>query len=308
MAPPKQQRRRRVSESSDDDESLPNAWEEMRRRLEPVSPAAAPSEESPEVIEIVDDTTPSKGGSPPFRVIDSVVEEEEPAPRPQPAPRPESPQPGPSGIQHQTDDDDDIVEERWFCTIDRNVSTLSSDKKDYDDLESAIATAITGFTAFADKFRAMGTLAYDYKEAYRACRKTLKRKREDCALAEAEVTREKRRFREAIDANEMLIKDLENEQRQAHDFKEQRDLAEVDVAELKTELAKAKSKAYRQKRYRAALKETLADKDATIARLEAELSQVRQHLHQFTRTTCPRGQRPGCSSWVEDVSTDEEET
>ena len=106
----------------------------------------------------------------------------------------------------------------------------------------------------------------------------------------------------------MLTKDLENEKREAHDFKEQRDLAEVDVAELKTELAKAKSKAYRQKRYRAALKETLADTDATIARLEAELSQVRQRLHQFTRITCPRGQRPGCSSWVEDVSTDEEET
>ena len=149
--------RRRLDSESSSDEELPNAWEEMKKRLEPVSPA--PSEEPPEVIEIVDDTTPSKGGSPPFRVIDSVVEEE-PAPRPQPAPRPESPQPGPSGIQHQTDDDDDIVEERWFCTIDRNVGTLSSDKKDYDDVESAIATAITGFTAFADRFRAMGTLAY----------------------------------------------------------------------------------------------------------------------------------------------------
>ena len=57
-------RRRFESESSSDEEELPNAWEEMKKRLEPVSPA--PSEEPPEVIEIADDT-PSKGGFPPFQ-------------------------------------------------------------------------------------------------------------------------------------------------------------------------------------------------------------------------------------------------
>ena len=54
--------RRRLDSESSSDEKLPNAWEDMKKRLEPVSPV--PSEEPPEVIEIVDDTTPSKGGSP----------------------------------------------------------------------------------------------------------------------------------------------------------------------------------------------------------------------------------------------------
>ena len=219
MAPP----RRRLESESSSDEELPNPWEEMKKRLEPVSPA--PSEE-PEVIEIADDVTPSKGGSPPFRVIDSIVEEE-PAP---PAPRPQSPQPGPSGIQ-QNDVDDD-VEERWLSTIDNNVGTLHEDNKDFDELESAIATAVTGFTAFADKFRAMGTLAYDYKEAYRTSRGALKRKREELCSMTTELERERKRSRELLDANEMLTRDLETERLESHDYKEQRDIAEQDLDQV----------------------------------------------------------------------------
>ena len=126
-------------------------------------------------------------------------------------------------------------------------------------------------------------------------------------MAEAEVTREKRRCREVLDANDILVRDLETERRESHDYREQRDVAETDVEQLKVELAKAKSKAYRQRKYRVALKETIADKDARIARLEEELRQVRQRLHQFTRIAVPRGQRPGCSNWVDDDNTSDEE-
>ena len=317
MAPPPQ-RRCVISESSDDEE-FPNAWEEMRRRLEPVGPATM--EQTVEVITIEDTPNPL-GDEPSFEILDSLTQEDndndapERLQSPQPGPsdevleRAQSPQPGPSGIQQDYDDDNDIVEERWFSISDKNVGTLAADHAKYDELTDSLVAACTGFTALVDKFKATATLAYDYKEAYRACRKTLKRKREDCVLAEAEVQREKRRCKEALDANELLINDLATEQRESHDFKQQRDLAEADVMELTTELAKAKSKAYRDRRYRAALKETIADKDATIARLETELSQVRKHLHQFTRISCPRGQRPGSSTWVdaEEDSTDEEET
>ena len=245
-----------------------------------------------------------KGGSPPFRVIDRVVEEE-PAPRPQPAPRPESPQPGPSGI-HETDDD--ITQERWFSIIDANVGTMARDNADNDELKDSLAAAVTGFTALVDKFTATATLAYDYKEAYRECRKALKRKREDCVLAEAEITREKKRCKEALDANQILTRSLETQQVESHEYRYQRDEAEAGVVQLTAELAKAKSKGYKQRKYVAALKATLGDKDATIARLEEELRQTRTRLHQFTRIQCPRGQRPGSSSWVDEVSTDEEET
>ena len=112
-----------------------------------------------------------------------MEEEEEPAPRPQ------SPQPGPSGIQQQQsdDDDDEITEERWFSSIDKNVGTMANNQTDYDELKDALATAVTGFMAFVDKFKATATLAYDYKEAYRASRRALRRKRQDCVLVEAEV-------------------------------------------------------------------------------------------------------------------------
>ena len=315
MAPTK----RRVIESDDSsDEDIPNAWEEMRRRLEPVSPAA------PEPVEVIaiEDTPNPLGDEPSFEILDSFTQEDNVPELPQsPQPgssgrqnhdepqRPESPQPGPSGLQ--TTDDNDEVEEMWLSSIDRNVGTCLGDNNEYAELETSLDTALHGFMSILDKFKATATLAYDYKEAYRASRNSLKHKREDCVLAEAEVQREKKKCMEAIDANDMLIRDLENEQPDAREYKEQRDLAERDVTLMKSEMARMKHKAYKQKQYVKALKETMEDKDATIARLETELSQVRKRLHQFTRISCPRGQKPGSSTWVdaeEDSTTDEEQT
>ena len=300
-------RRRIDSDSESSDDEFPNAWEELRRRLEPVSPAA---EESREVIEIADDPLDNETT---FEILSSVVVEEpepEPAPAPEPepapqpqAPRPDSPQPGPSGIQ---DEEDEEMDERWLCTIDRNCPSLGEDKNEYADFEKCLETAMTGFTAIMEKMRSTATLALDYKEAYRTSRRVLKRKREDNALLEADLQRERKRAREALDANEMLIRDMETEQRESREYKEQRDLAERDVTTLKSEMARMKHKAYKEKQYVKALKETLADKDASIARLETELRQVRERLHQFTRIKCPRGQRPGCSTWVDEDSTEDE--
>ena len=319
---------RRIESDSESDEEFPNAWEELRRRLEPVSPAA---EESREVIEIVDDPL---GDEPPFEVLISYAaaeepesQEPEPAPAPAPAPAPEpeepepeesapeepapeqpapeEPQPGPSGIQ---DDNDEEMEERWLSTIDRNCPSLGEDNDQYVEFEQCLETAMTGFTAIMDKMRSTATLALDYKEAYRTSRRALKRKREDIALLEADLDRERKRAREALDANEMLIRDMETEQRESREYKEQRDLAERDVTTLKSEMARMRHKAYTQKQYVKALKGTLEDKDATIARLEAELTQVRTRLHQFTRISVPRGQRPGCSSWIDGEDSTEEET
>ena len=193
-----------------------------------------------------------------------------------------------------------------MSSIDKNVGTMESDNNEYDELKDALGTAVTGFMAFVDKFKATATMAYNYKEAYRASRGVFKRKRESVA---SELEREKKRSKELLDANKMLVRDIGVERLEGIDYKEQRDMAEQDLDVVKTELAKARSRAHKQRQYVKALKETLADKDASIARLETELNQVRQRLHQFTRITCPRGQRPGCSTWVdaENESTEEED-
>jgi len=93
---------------------------------------------------------------------------------------------------------------------------------------------------------------------------------------------------EAVEANVMLHRQIETVKSECRDYMEQRDQAEAAVDQLKVKLTQEKTKTYNLKKYTAALKGTLGDKDKTIARLEAELTQTRQRLHQFTRISVPR--------------------
>ena len=108
----------------------------------------------------------------------------------------------------------------------------------------------------------------------------------------------------------MLHRQLEVERLEAIDYKEQHDQAEIAIDELKAKLAQEKSKVYNLKKYNNALKGTLADKDASIARLETELTQTRQRLHQFTRIKVqgrPAYRQQGAAAAVQDSSSSSSE-
>ena len=111
-------------------------------------------------------------------------------------------------------------------------------------------------------------------------------------------------FQEAIEANEMLHRQIATVESEARDYMEQRDQAEAVVDQLKVKLTQEKSKTHNLKKYAAALKGVIGDKDKTIARLEAELTQTRTRLHQFTRISVPR--RSAAAAQEDSSSSDDE--
>ena len=245
----------------------------------------------------------------------------EPAPRPPelaPAPEPEpvhnrseSPQPGPSGIHDDETMDELNTEEVFLRRIDDSVGTITIDDTEYSKAERVIDKATDGLhivRMMMDQVKGTVFLLHDYKEAYRTTQRAQKRKIEECGELESKLQSEskkvkdaaeasdkkvkeardenvllQRQCKEAHDANGMLHRQLEVERLEAIDYKEQRDQAEIAIDELKAKLAQEKSKVYNLKKYNNALTGTLADKDASIARLETELTQTRQRLHQCTR-------------------------
>ena len=146
-----------------------------------------------------------------------------------------------------------------------------------------------------------------FKDAAEASEKKVKEAHDENVLLQ-------RHCNEARDGNEMLHRQLELERVEAIAYTEQRDQAEIAIDELKAKLAQEKSKVYNLKKYNNALKGTLADKDASIARLETELPQTRKHLHQVTRIKVQRrpayGQQGAAGAAAEDssaLSSEEEE-
>ena len=111
-------------------------------------------------------------------------------------------------------------------------------------------------------------------------------------------------MQETMEANSMLHRQIETVKSEARDYMEQRDQAEAAVDQLKGKLSQEKTKTYNLKKYTAALKGVIGDKDKTIARLEAELAQTRQRLHQFTRISVPR--RSAAAAHEESSSSDDE--
>ena len=158
------------------------------------------------------------------------------------------------------------------------------------------------------RWRAIGAkLAYYYyTNAYRSSRRAHKRKIEErgellfslqlqCKKAKDQVDVHRQReheamksMHEAMEANSMLHRQIEIVESASRDYMEQRDQAENIVDQLKAKLTQEKSKVYKVKKYTAALKGAMQDKDKTIARLETELNQTRQRLHQFTQISVPR--------------------
>ena len=311
---PRRQPRRIVE--SDDNESLPDTWEEMQRTLEPMSPAAAP--EQPQVITIDDDEQAAP--EPSFEVLLSMTESvpqepapesapepaQEPAPESEPAPpqepaqeRPESPQPGPSGIQEPDDSGQyGDYSEYYLSQIDECVGTLSRDNAECKHARRVIAKArggITGINLMIECLQDVMDMYANYKEAYRVSRRVYKRKLEQFEEeVQSKVRVETKRFRdkcdgyikqtnEALAANEMLHRQISTVESESRDYMEQRDQAEAAVDQLKAKLSQEKTKVYNLKKYTAALKGAMEDKDKTIRRLEAELTQTRRRLHQFTR-------------------------
>ena len=232
--------------------------------------------------------------------------EPEPAPRPPelaPAPEPEpvhnrseSPQPGPSGIHDDETIDELNTEEVFLRRIDDSVGTITIDDTEYSKAERVIDKATDGLhivRMMMDQVKGTVFLLHDYKEAYRMSRRAQKRKIEECGELESKLQSESKKFKdaaeasdkkvkeahdenvllqrqckEAHDANGMLRRQLEVERLEAIDYKEQRDQAEIAIDELKAKLVQEKSKVYNLKKYNNALKGTLADMDASIARLE----------------------------------------
>ena len=272
------------------------------------TPQQAPLRGEPpfEVLSMSNDTP-----APPEPAPEPEQRPPEPAPEPEPAlePAPESPQPGPSGIQEESDDNDNYEEYSgyYLSKSDESVGTLTRDNMEYMNAKPVITKAKKGLTVIhlmLEHFQDTVTMQNDYKEAYRVSRRVHKRKLEqyneiqvetkkfkDAAEASDKKVKEardenvllQRQCKEAHDANGMLHRQLEVERLEAIDYKEQRDQAEIAIDELKAKLAQEKLKVYNLKKYNNALKGTLADKDASIARLETELTQTRQRLHQFTR-------------------------
>ena len=288
----------------------------MQRTLEPVSPAAAP--EQPQVITIDDDEQAAP--EPSFEVLLSMTESvpQEPAPEsapepapesepaPEPAPpqepaqeRPESPQSGPSGIQEPDDSGQyGDYSEYYLSQIDECVGTLSRDNAECKHARRVIAKArggITGINLMIERLQDVMDMYANYKEAYRVSRRVYKRKLEQFEEeVQSKVRVETNRFRdecdgyikqtnEALAANEMLHRQISTVESESRDYMEQRDQAEAAVDQLKAKLSQEKTKVYNLKKYTAALKGAMEDKDKTIGRLEAELTQTRQRLHQFTR-------------------------
>ena len=156
---------------------------------------------------------------------------------------------------------------------------------------------------------------HDYKEAYRTARRAHKRTLDKCDELESYVQSETKKFKaeldvhakqtnEAYEANAMLHRQIETVRSEARDYIEQRNQTENIVDQLKIKLTQEKTKVFNLKKYTAALKGAMEDKDKTIARLETELNQTRQRLHQFTRISVPR--RP--QQQVDESSSSDEDT
>ena len=320
---------RRIVES--DDESLPETWEEMRRNCEPVSPASEQQQETvhridhPRVITIEDDDDELSqqaplGDEPPFEVLISMMDDAPPEPAPEPVNnRPESPQPGPSGRQeirgHDDSNDDEKMDELLCKRIDDSVGTITQDTKEYDKAERVIDKATNGLhivRMMMDQCKDTVFLLHDYKEAYRTSRRAQKRKIEECDDLKSQVQSEAKKVKdeldahakqtnEAYEANAIVLRQIETLNSEARDYIEQRHQTEHIVDQLKAKLAQEKTKVYNLKKYNAALKGAMEDKDKTIGRLETELNQTRQHLHHFTGITVPR--RP--SSYSASAQADE---
>ena len=329
---------RRIIDSSDD-ESLPETWEEMQRNIEPVSPAGPQQQQ---VITI--DDTPQQaplGGEPPFEVILSMTEdtpapppelapepeprppEPEPAPEPalDPEPAPESPQPGPSGIEemNQNGAENEYCDEYFLRIIDDSVGTLNQDIAEFASAKKVIQKAKKGLQMvhmMLDICQDTVVHVHDYKEAYRTSRRVHKRKLDHVDELESKLKSETKKFKDELDAharqtnetleaNLILHRQIEVEKSEARDYMEQRDQAEHIVDELKSKLTREKTKVFNLKKYNAALKEAMEDKDKTIGRLETELNQTRQRLHQFTRISVPR--RPAASVQADESSSSSEE-
>ena len=327
---------------SDDDESLPETWEEMQRNIEPVSPAAAP--EQRQVITIEDDDVPQQtqlGGESSFKVLLSMMTEstpqepapqepapQEPAPQ-EPAPpepqepqdRPESPQPGPSGRQ-ESDESGNYgnYSEYYLSKIDECVGTLTRDNAECKTAKRVIAKAkrgITGINLMFEHLQDLMAMYTDYKEAYRVSRRAYKRKLEHFdEEVEAKVRVETKRFKEecdgyikqtneACEANSMLHRQIETLNSESRDYLHQRNQAKAVVDQVKAKLTQEKTKVYNLRTYTAALKGAMQDKDKTISRLETELNQTRQRLHQFTHISVPR--RPAAQQEESSSSSNEED-
>ena len=234
-----------------------------------------------------------------------LAPEPEPAPEPAPAQeRPESPQPGPSGLQ-ESDEAGNYGDysEYYLSQIDDCVGTLTRDNAELKTAKRVIAKArggIAGINLMIERLQDVMEMYTNYKEAYRVSRRVYKRKLEQFEEdVQSQVRVETKKFKdecdgyitqtnEAIDANVMLHRQIETVKSECRDYMEQRDQAEAAVDQLKAKLTQEKTKTYNLKKYTAALKGAMEDKDKTIARLEAELTQTRQRLHQFTRISVPR--------------------
>ena len=259
-------------------------------------PAPPPTESAPQPQEPEPPQDPRRSPQP-----QEPVQPQDPRP---PEPAPDSPQPGPSGIQEMNDDGtDERLEEQYFRTIDESVGTIVDDNRDYASFQKMKSDGIHIVNVMMEHFRDTVNDLHNFKEAYRSSRRACKRKLEKFGELEASCKKFKeqadgyasreqeavRGMQEAIDANEILHRQLATVESEARDYMEQRDQAEAVVDQLKVKLTQEKSKTHNIKKYAAALKGVIGDKDKTIARLEVELTQTRTRLHQFTRISVPRG-------------------
>ena len=145
---------------------------------------------------------------------------------------------------------------------------------------------------------------HEYKEAYRTARRAHKWTLDQCDELESTLQSESKKVKdeldahakqtnEALEANEMLHRQIDTLKSEARDYMEHRNQTEHIVDQLKSTLTRDKTKVFKLHKYNAALQGAMGDKDKTIGRLETELNQTRQRLHHFTRISVPR--RPAAS-------------
>ena len=286
----------------EDDAAPEPSFEVILSMSEPAPPEPAPPEPAPP-----EPAPPEPAPPEPAPPEPAPPEPAPPEPAPQ-EPAPDSPQPGPSGIQEINDDgtiDDERLEEQYFKGLDDSVGTILDDNKDYASFQRVVEMTSEGIqmvTVMMEHVRDTVNDLHTFKEAYRSSRRACKRKLEEygelevsCKKFKDQVDVHRHREQEAskslqgaIEANEMLHRQIATVESECRNYMEQRDQAEAAVDQLKGKLTQEKTKTYNVKTYTAALKGAMEDKDKTIGRLEAELAQTRQRLHQFTRISVPR--------------------